>query len=171
VYPLVPGLDELKDGSYVGKSRATWNLGGGAGIEAWLVRGFGPSKPTPARVIHEVSVAPPGAVKNSRWTTADEATALVPLLMPDPITCKLWLAPAGDGPRAVAIRWNGVVVAEADLGDAWRAIEFEVTADVLRTGTDGLTSAAPATGHVEGEPGPVGVAVGPLELGFAPPRP
>lgn len=172
VYPLVPGLDELKDGSYVASSRATWNLGGGAGIAAWLVRGFGESRPTPRKLdaIGKPLALPPGA-GNSRWTTADEAVALVPLLMPDPIRAKLWLAPADDGAKGVELRWNGEIVAEADLGDTWRAIDFEVTADVLRTGTNTLTIATTATGHAEGMPGPVGVLVGPLELSFAPPTP
>ncbi len=147
-YPLVPALDSLLDDS-LWAQRGAWRLSSG-GLEPYLVSGF--SRPVPG-------------ARNLRWTTAPAATALVPNLLPYGQALTLWLAPGGA--RHATVRWNGAVVAEVEL-DGWTAVRFELPDLALHTNeltiesapaplaTSPLTAAAP--------PGPVGVAVGDLEL-------
>jgi len=165
-YALVPGLDDLGDDSYLEKARGNWNLGG-AGIAPWLLGGFGPAQP-----------APKGAPAHTfRWTTAARARAMVPELMPDGERARLWLAPGGS--RHVVVKWNDVVVAEATLGDGWTPVPFDVTADLIETGTNVIeidaevAAVAPeaAPGLPPPKGGAAGVAVGKLELRFIPPEP
>jgi hypothetical protein len=151
-YPLVPGLDDLTDGTYLAKARGAWNLGGGAGIEAWLVDGFGPSAPAAAG-------APVG---NLRWTVEDRARALVPSLMPEGQRMTLWVLA---GARHVVLRWNGDVIADQDLADGWNPVRFDVPEDRMRTGMNTLDVEAPRGGDGRG------VGVGRLELQFVPPSP
>ncbi len=151
-YPLVPGLDDLTDGSYVRTARGTWNLGGGDGIAPWLVDGFGPSVPAAA-----------GAqVKNLRWTIDADVRALVPSLMPDAQRITLWMMP-GTGAPHVVVEWNGERVEETDLLPGWNPVVFIVPADVMRTGMNTLDIAAALgpDGH--------GVAIGRMDLQFVTP--
>ncbi|HTJ41558.1 MAG TPA: hypothetical protein VL463_05655 [Kofleriaceae bacterium] len=117
-YALVPGLDDLTDGSYVKKARGTWNLGGGPGIEPWLIDGFGAS----------VGISG-GPVGNARMVDRD-ASALVPALLPDGEKIDWWMK----GPAYVAITWNGSPRLERDVPDAWTKVTFDVPADVIRVG-------------------------------------
>jgi len=151
-YPLVPGLDTLLDDS-LWAQRGVWRIGGG--IDPYLVSGWS------------------GAVRGSqpmRWTTAPVATVLVPNLMPYGQRLTLWLAPAGA--HHVTVRWNGAVVAEAELA-GWTAVRFELPDIALHTNELAIEAApgpfAPVSGPAPG--GPVGVAVGDLEVELLRPGP
>ena len=118
-YALVPGLDDLTDGSYVRTARGQWNLGGGAGIEPWLLDGFGPSAP--------VTGAPVG---NARVVVDDSARALVPLLLPDGEHLRLWML----GPAHATILWNGEQVVDRELPAAWTPVDFDVPPALISVG-------------------------------------
>ncbi|HEX8112155.1 MAG TPA: hypothetical protein VF516_30690, partial [Kofleriaceae bacterium] len=150
-YPLVPGLDTLLDDS-LWAQRGVWRIGGG--IDPYLVSGWS------------------RAVRGSRplrWTTAPVATVLVPNLMPYRQRLTLWLAPAGA--HHVTVRWNGAVVADTELGD-WSGVWFELPDIGLHTNELSIEAVpapfTPATGPAP--EGPVGVAVGDLEIELIDPR-
>jgi hypothetical protein len=100
-----------------------------------------------------------------RWTTAPIATALVPNLMPYGQRLTLWLAPGGA--HHATVRWNGAVVADAELAD-WTAVGFAVPDIALHTNELSIEAApapfAPASGPAPAPDGPVGVAVGDLAI-------
>jgi hypothetical protein len=160
VYALVPGLDDLTDGTYVTTAKGAWNLGGGAGIEPWLLGGWGPSRATPGappRVTGSTGgavAAPP--VANGRAISADGARALVPLLLPDGVHAKLWML----GPARARISWNGEQVVESHVPAAWTPIEFDVPSELVSVGMN----------TIEIEPAGGDVSVGKLELTFLPDR-
>lgn len=144
-YPLVPGNDTLLDDS-LWAQRGVWRIGGG--IDPYLVSGWS------------------RAVRGSRplrWTTAPIATVLVPNLMPYGQRLTLWLAPAGA--HHVTVRWNGVVVGDTELAD-WTAVRFALPEIALHTNELSVEAApapfTPASGPAPD--GPVGVAVGDLEV-------
>lgn len=147
-YPLVPPLDALA-GDELWTQRGVWRIGS-PGIEPYLVTGW-------SRSVR--------GDRAWRWTTAASATVLVPNLMPYGQRLTLWLAPAGA--RHATLRWNGAVVASADLA-GWTPVTFDLPDIALHTNE--LTIEAtpgpfqPASGPSPG--GPVGVAVGDLELAF-----
>ena len=147
-YPLVPPLDSLVD-DRLWAQRGAWRIGG-AGIEPYLVAGWSRSVT---------------ADRSLRWTTAPSATVLVPNLMPYGQRLTLWLAPAGA--RHATLRWNGAIVADADL-TGWTAVRFDLPDIGLHTNELTIEAAlqpfAPTSGPVPG--GPVGVAVGDLEIEF-----
>jgi hypothetical protein len=88
---------------------------------------------------------------------------LVPNLMPYGQRLTLWLAPAGA--HHATVRWNGAVVADAELA-GWTAVRFELPDIALHTNELAIEAApgpfAPASGPAPD--GPVGVAVGDLEV-------
>ncbi|HEX3478077.1 MAG TPA: hypothetical protein VHT91_23810 [Kofleriaceae bacterium] len=152
-YPLVPGLDTLLDDS-LWAQRGVWRIGGGAGggIDPYLVSGW-------SRAVR--------GSRPMRWTTAPVATVLVPNLLPYGQRLTLWLAPAGA--HHATVRWNGAVVADAELAD-WTAVRFELPDIALHTNELAIEAEiaaapgpfAPAAGPAPDAP--VGVAVGDLEV-------
>jgi hypothetical protein len=147
-YPLVPPLDSLID-DQLWAQRGAWRIGSG-GIEPYLVTGW-------SRSVR--------GDRAWRWTTAPSATVLVPNLMPYGQRLTLWLAPAGA--RRATVRWNGAVVAEAEL-TGWTPLRFDLPDIALHTNELTIEAPpapfAPPSGPVPD--GPVGVAVGDLELEF-----
>ena len=182
-YPLIPGLDALLDDS-LWAQRGVWRIGSG-GLEPYLVRGW--SRPVKPVKIDERSEsmgsgdpagsaggaggnAPRGIDRALRWTTAASATVLVPNLMPYGQRLTLWLAPAGA--HHATVRWNGAIVADVELA-GWTPVAFDLPDIALHTNELSIeaTPAAfvPAAGPAP--EGPVGVAVGDLELAFLHPDP
>jgi hypothetical protein len=153
-YPLVPSLDSLL-GDQLWAQRGVWRIGN-AGIEPYLVRGW--SRPVPVD----------RGDRALRWTTASAATVLVPNLMPYGQRLTLWLAPAGA--HHATVRWNGAIVADAEL-TGWTPVMFDLPDIALHTNELSIEATpgpyTPATGPPPD--GPVGVAVGDLELAFLPP--
>lgn len=149
-YPLVPALDSLLDDS-LWRQRGAWRIG--SGVEPYLVAGWSP-------VVR--------GDRALRWTTAATATVLVPNLMPYGQRMTLWLAPAGA--RRATVRWNGAVVAEIELA-GWTPVRFDLRDIALHTNELAIEATpaphAPATGPAPS--GPVGVAVGDLEVELLPP--
>jgi hypothetical protein len=134
------------------KQRGVWRIGS-PGIEPYLVRGW-------SRSVQ--------ADRALRWTTAASAVVLVPNLMPYGQRLTLWLAPAGA--RHAMVRWNGEIVADLPL-DGWTPVRFDLPDIALHTNELAVeaTPAAFAPPSGPGPDGPVGVAVGDLELEFLPP--
>ena len=90
---------------------------------------------------------------------------LVPNLMPYGQRLTLWLAPAGA--HHATVRWNGAVVADVELA-GWTPVAFDLPDIALHTNELAI-EAAPASFTPPSGPapeGPVGVAVGDLELEF-----
>src|SRR5262245_35827070 len=139
-YPLVPALDSLLDES-LWRQRGVWRIG--SGVEPYLVAGW-------SRGVR--------ADRPLRWTTAPIATVLVPNLMPYGQRLTLWLAPAGA--RRATLRWNGEVVAEAELS-GWTPVRFDLPDIALHTNELAI-EAQPAPYVPPSGPAPavpVGVAV------------
>jgi hypothetical protein len=148
-YPLIPGLDVLVD-DRLWQQRGVWRIGH-PGIDPYLVRGFTPS------VTRE---------RPLRWTTEPVATVLVPNLMPYGQRMTLWLAPAGA--RRATVRWNGEQVAQVELA-GWTTVTFDLPDIGLHTNELAIEAVPAAFALPDGAPahdGPVGVAVGDLEIGF-----
>jgi hypothetical protein len=147
-YPLVPATDSLLD-DQLWLSRGAWRIGS-PGIEPYLVRGW------------SRSVRGDRAL---RWTTAATATVLVPNLLPYGQRLTLWLAPAGA--HHATVRWNGAVVADLEL-TGWTRVQFDLPDIALHTNELAIEAVpvryTPASGPAP--EGPVGVAVGDLELEF-----
>lgn len=151
-YPLVPNLDALHDGT-MNKITGTWPIGNGGRMDTYVIEGLSRAQK---------------ADRAFRWTTAATARVLVPNLMPDAQRMGLWLAAGGSA--HVRVSYAGRVVAEVELASTWKKIEFDVAAPPV--GTNELAIEA-ALGPLETSPlppfsAPVGVAVGALELRFAP---
>jgi len=146
-YPLVPPLDALQD-DQLWAQRGAWRIASG-GIEPYLVTGW-------SRAVT--------ADRPLRWTTAPAATVLVPNLMPEGQRMTLWLAPAGA--QRATVRWNGEVVADVELA-GWTAVRFDLPGIAVHTNE--LTVEATPAPYAPPGPrpdGPVGVAVGDLEVGL-----
>jgi hypothetical protein len=150
-YPFIPALDALLD-------ERLWREHGKAGLgPSYVVSGFGPSLK---------------ADRAFRWTTAPTATLLVPNLMPYGQRITAWLAPGGA--QHATLRWNGEQVADVDLKPGWNAVAFELPHPALHTNELAI-DATPAMITVQppapwpSPTGPVGVAVGALDLVFLPP--
>jgi hypothetical protein len=77
----------------------------------------------------------------------------------------LWLAPAGA--HHATVRWNGAVVADVELTD-WTPVQFDLPDIAVHTNELTVEAAPIAYAPVAGPmpSGPVGVAVGDLELEF-----
>jgi hypothetical protein len=170
-YPLVPGLDTLLDDS-LWAQRGVWRIGGG--IDPYLVSGWSRAVRSDERSAIAgggvpdgsaggAGVLPRGINRAMRWTTAPVATVLVPNLMPYGQRLTLWLAPAGA--HHATVRWNGAVVADAELA-GWTAVRFELPDIALHSNELAIEAApgpfAPASGPAPDAP--VGVAVGDLEV-------
>ena len=153
-YPLIPALDSLLD-DQLWKQRGVWSIGG-AGIEPYLVGGWS---------------APAKRDRALRWTTATPATVLVPNLIPYGQRLTLWLAPAGA--HHATVRWNGAVVADVELA-GWTPVRFDLPDIALHTNELSIDAApalaSPGSSAPDRAVGPVGVAVGDLELALLPPR-
>lgn len=132
-YPLIPPLDTLLD-ERLWQQKGHWGIGSGS--DGYLVGGFSPT-------LHD---------GRPHRKTVDDATALVPNLMPYGQRLTLWVAP--DNAKHVTLRWNGEVVADADLTD-WTPVSFDLPHIALHTNELGISP---------------GVLVGDLDLQFLPPR-
>lgn len=137
-YVWDPPHDQYNDGRYL-RHRSLWRLVRPSG-DRFVVRGFGPA--------HK---------EGRRWTrevTGHDATALVPILLPE--VHRFWLPVRG----AAAIEWNGTRVADsADSqpgADGWTQVSWDADVDV------GMNTLS-----VEAAPGTA--AVGDLRVGFPPP--
>ncbi len=149
-YALVPGVLGYNDGSYR-KVSATWNA-----LDArYLLEGWGPLQRDRGR--------------SWRWTTADRASLLLPLLMPEPhrITLPI-IGNAGAGAQIqVEIACNGSVVAQGSVGASWTTISFDTDG---RIGENEITITATVNPHRGAAPPPplpwipVGIAIGPMHV-------
>lgn len=163
-YPFVPPTDTLLDDS-LWRQRGAWKIGS-PGLEPYLVRGFSPSVKTDGRGLSPTGSAAEGQRgsidRAQRWTTEATATALVPNLLPYGQRLTLWLAPGGA--QRATVRWNGDVVAEAEL-TGWTAVRFDLPSIAVHTNELSIDAAPAALATPRpGATGPVGVAVGDLEL-------
>ncbi|NVB84735.1 MAG: hypothetical protein HOV81_40570 [Kofleriaceae bacterium] len=150
LYPLVPGLADLRDDARFFSVRGQWNVGA-AGLQDFLVDGWSRSVQLEGRA--------------ARFTIATAATALVPNLMPDSQRFRLELFPAGS--RDVVVMWNGVQVARSELQPGWNVVTFEIGDMPLHMNELTIVSKpafmVPTPGHaVAGRP--AGVAVGALTI-------
>jgi hypothetical protein len=155
-YALVPPAHTLVDDRMYAE-RGAWRIGYPKS-EPYLIGGWSGPRTSPD--------------KPFRWTTTNEAKAIVPNLMPYPQRMRLWLA-HGFAYSAV-IRWDGKLVARADLTDeGWHPITFDLYD--MPVGEHELSiesSIGPLVVVPEGWPTPkklVGVAVNLLEVEFLPP--
>ncbi|HEY5944553.1 MAG TPA: hypothetical protein VIV40_03640 [Kofleriaceae bacterium] len=150
-YALVPPAQSLRDDTMYDE-RGAWRIG------------FPLSEPY---LLDWWSGVGTGGDKPFRWTMAASSRAIVPNLMPYPQHFSLLVAPGGS--RDVTLRWDGDVVARAQLADGWQRVEFDI--DDMTVGEHELAIEAtlgrfPDT---EGWPRPrrpVGVAVNTLEVTF-----
>jgi hypothetical protein len=151
-YPLVPPWNALED-ARLPEHRGLWQISD-RDLEPYLLGGFS----RPRRM----------ADRRIRYTTAPAATVLVPNLMPYGQRFTLWLAPAGA--RRATLRFEGEVVATAEL-TGWTPVSFALEHPPLHTNELTIESEPapmePRAAWPEPE-GPVGVAVGDLELTFLP---
>jgi hypothetical protein len=110
-YSLVPPFLGYLDGSYR-MSTGEWNLTDGNGA-AWALGGW-------AKPQHN-------GQHRWRWTVAKRATALLPLLIPEPhrITIPMFANVARGATQTVVIRCNGIIVAQTDLADHWTNVSFD----------------------------------------------
>lgn len=153
-YPWMPPMDYTR--ASIRGQGALWDLGGG-GATVYVLDGIGPAGPGPGRAI--------------RWTTKPRASILVPNLLPQPQRLSLWVAPnvAADGaPVDVIVRWNGEVVARAQLAAVSenRTVEWNIEGDVgLNVLTVEASLRPPAGVAGEWKPKvPAGVAIGVLRF-------
>jgi hypothetical protein len=154
-YPLVPGVLGYQDGSYR-NAVATWNLTDDGGTP-YLLGGYGPPQT--------------GEGKRWRWTVEPRASALLPILMPEPhrITIPLFANASRDQQLPVVIRANGNVVADVKLGPGWTPVTFDTDGSVGENVIDIECTPRPylVTPGSSQSPAalpsatPVGVAVGP----------
>jgi hypothetical protein len=160
-YVYVPPWYEYNNGRYK-QHRAKWNIpSGNAG--KYVLGGLGPPQKQPR------------TKRGYRWTTATEARMLVPILLPEAHSFTLRLGSnglAGGAPEAVTIAMNGEVLLERELSPGWTEMTFVAAAADLAVGSNVLTVSAALHAHYDGSlpanprGGEVGVAVGPLWVGF-----
>jgi hypothetical protein len=147
-YPLVPGVLGYLDGSYR-RATAVWDIAGPGGAP-WLLDGFGPSQRDPTT--------------HWRWTTAERADFLVPLLMPEPH--RITMPIAANGTIDVTVRCNGAVVATSRIGPSWTTLTFDTDGTLGETRIEIDAPIAPyrIAQRPPLVPEEVGVAIGPLRL-------
>ena len=138
VYPMVLPFGDVRAEKPLAGHHGVWAISS-PGIQPFLVGGWSASTTNGRRC---------------RFTTAPEATVLVPNLLPYDTLLTLWLSPADA--RNITIRWNGDVVAQRQLGDGWTPVSFDLPHMALHTNELEVDAQPGATGH--------GVAVGDLEL-------
>ena len=155
-YALVPGVLGWLDGSYR-RETATWNWTG-AGDAPWLLSGFGPPQKVGGR--------------GYRWTTADRAEAILPLLVQEPHRVKLWVAANTAAAETVEVTvWcNGRVATRATVGAAWTQITFDTDGTV---GDNAIAFATPVRTPRGGPAAPseapaIGLAIGQATVGLVP---
>lgn len=122
-YPLVPAFLGYVDGSYK-FATGTWHLTDG-NANRYLLQGWGPAWRPPAKPAAPGHAQP--NVPHWRWTTAASASALLPILLPEPhrITVPMFANAPADAPLAVVVRCNGAIVATAKVGPAWTNVTFD----------------------------------------------
>ncbi|HSD86651.1 MAG TPA: hypothetical protein VLB44_04025, partial [Kofleriaceae bacterium] len=155
-YALVPPAHTLVDDRMYTEHGA-WRIGYPK-AEPYLIGGWSGPRVSPD--------------KPFRWTTTSEVKAIVPNLMPYPQRMRLWLAHGFA--YAAVIRWDGQLVARADLTDeGWHPITFDL--HDMPVGEHELSIESiigPLLVVPEGwskPKKPVGVAVNLLEVEFLPP--
>jgi hypothetical protein len=162
-YALVPGVLGYQDGSYK-RATGTWNQAGPGGAP-YLLDGWGPPQTEAGR--------PP---RPFRWTTAERAEMLLPLLMPEPHRITMPIAanvPPGEQ-LDVEILCNGELVSRTSVGGAWTTITFDTDGEIGSNVIALLTKVAPYRLPAGGSPAPpakplaIGVAVGPLRVALPP---
>lgn len=105
-----------------------------------------------------------------RWTTARDARALVPNLMPYPQRMLLEVAPGFA--REVTIRWDGKLVMKVHLEDGFNTLTFDIYDMSVGEHELAIESDIGAFPGKDGWPQPtkpVGVAVNRLDVEFLPP--
>jgi hypothetical protein len=152
-YPLTPGIDDVR-GDKLYALRGVWRLGS-PNLTPFLVGGWS---------------MPFFSDRLFRITTARSVTAFVPNLLPYRQRVYLWLAPSGA--HHARVRWNGELVAEAELVGGWTRISF--VRDKLELHTNELTiesdlGPAPLNSGLPNLVLPTGVAVSDVELELLPP--
>ena len=110
-YPLVPAFLGYLDGSYR-MTTGVWNLTDGSSADLAL---HGWAKPQY------------NGQQRWRWTIAKRATALLPMLIPEPhrITIPMFANVAPGSTQTVVVRCNDVIVAQTDIADQWTNVSFD----------------------------------------------
>jgi hypothetical protein len=148
-YPMIPAANSLRDDTLYDE-RGAWRIG------------YPLSEPY---LLDLWSGVGEGEGKAFRWTMRPSTRAIVPILMPYPHHLGLWLAPGGA--HEVTLRWDGEIVARAELQPGWQLIELDI--HDMTVGEHELAIEAPL-GAFGGAPGwprarrPVGVAVNYLDV-------
>jgi hypothetical protein len=132
-YPIQPGWADLGDDK-LWALRGIWRVGS-PNLAPYLVGDW--SGPTVQQ-------------RPCRLTTGGSATVLVPNLLPYGQRFSVWIAPPVARAH-VALRWNGDVVAEADLPAGWSQLRFDLPDIALHTNELSID-------------GPIGVAVADIEI-------
>ena len=110
-YPLVPAFLGYLDGSYR-LTTGVWNLTDGSSADLAL---------------HGWAQPQHNGEQRWRWTIAKRATALLPILIPEPhrITIPMFANVARGATQTVVVRCNGIIVAQTDLADHWTNVSFD----------------------------------------------
>jgi hypothetical protein len=162
-YVQVVNFDHYRTGAYR-RQRAQWNIPS-PGFDRYILGGLGPAQ-TQER-----------PKRGFRWTLAPRAEVLVPLHLPEAHRITLSLAPnASQGePLPVTISWNGRTYIERALAPGFTEISFDVPAADVAVGMNVLAVRARPSPHRRAlevppppEPVDVGVAMGPMWIGYLP---
>ena len=159
-YVLAPPFIGYIDGSYR-RARALWNVPH-EGMEPYLLGGWGPPQGDTAKLW--------------RWTTAERATVLLPLLMPEPhrITMPIIANVRAGDTLDVTVLENGRPIASSVIGPTWTTLVFDTDG---RVGDNEITIEAPVHPYrlldvpsAPAMPGPmpVGVAIGTWRVALPP---
>ena len=112
-----------------------------------------------------------------RWTTSTRASGLVAIILPEAHRITWPLAPNAanaSNPLEVIVRWNGHEYVRRKLSPGWNNVTFDVPASNVKVGMNVIEVEAGLAPHrkapqtpppPKGNP-PVGVAIGPLTIGF-----
>jgi hypothetical protein len=149
-YALVPGVLGYADGSYR-RATATWNVLD----ERYILGGLdAPVQRAPGRTW--------------RWTTREQATVLVPLLMPEPHRITIPIAANARAGEVVFVQvsYNGQIVARALVGPSWTTLAFDSDGQI---GENTVVIEAAVGAPRGGPPAPagvdaIGVAIGPFRI-------
>lgn len=147
-YPITPGLYDIR-GDRLWSLHGVWRVGS-PHLRQYLVGGWSASFSRDQRLF--------------RLTMSRSATVLVPNLLPYGQRVTVWLAPAGAS--HVRLRWNGDVVAEAELSSGWQRIRFDLPDIDVHTNELAIESdlGPLRDADLPNVIVPVGVAVGDIEL-------
>ena len=136
-YPLVPPFLGYIDGSYR-LTTGIWDLTDGTST---------------ALALHGWAKPQANGKQRWRWTVAKRATALLPLLIPEPhrITIPMFANAAPGATQTVVVRCNGAIVAQTDVADHWTTVTFDTDG---RVGESVITiDAIPMPYHITTAPG------------------